>query len=253
MIDKDRLLVTIILAAGKGKRMKSFLPKALVKLSGRPLVHHVIDLAHSIGSQRILMVAGHCREMVIGATSQTGIEHVIQENQLGTGDAVMACRSKLDGYHGDILILSGDVPMLRPLTVASAYEIHRSSDSAATVFTFKPDNPNKYGRIIRGDDNELLDIVEAKDASADQLRIPEVNGGVYFFKADLLFKALNGISNDNASREYYLTDTIRVFSRWGERQAVFLVDDPVELSGINSQDELIELERKYMKQRALKS
>ena len=241
----NRSFATIIMAAGKGKRMKSDLPKVLHRLAGRPLVHHVIDLARSVGSDRIILVVSHKKELVIESTRDKAVQWAIQEQPIGTGDAVKSCRSNLQDYSGDVLILSGDVPMLRRETILNAYDLHQSTDAVATDFTFKPDDPDGYGRIIRGSSGELLGIVEQKDASPKQLQIGEVNGGIYFFRSDILFTALDQVTNDNASGEYYLTDTIGILARQGQRMSAYLVDDPGEMAGVNDSDQLAELERRY--------
>ncbi len=235
--------VTVIMAAGLGKRMHSELPKVLHRVNRRPLVHYVINLARSVGSGRILLVVGHGREQVIDATRELGVEWVVQPVPLGTADAVKSCQQSLEGYNGDVLILSGDVPLLRRQTVVEALEVHRRSGAAATVFTFQPPDPGGYGRIIRGRDDELLRIAEQKDASLDQLQIGEVNGGAYFYRAEALFRALENISFRTATGEYYLTETISILAGWGERLSAFLVEDPLELVGVNNLEQLNELEQ----------
>ena len=241
-----KTFVTIIMAAGKGKRMNDDLPKVLHPLAGRPLVHYVIDLARKVGSERILLVIGHKHELVKESTKHFEVEWVMQEKQLGTGDAIKVCQNTLDDYLGDVLILSGDVPLLKSETIKRAWKHHRVSNSAVTVFTFKPKDPVGYGRIIRGENGELQRIVEQNDAIRDVLLIEEVNAGIYFFKTDKLFQALSVIRNNNASGEYYLTDTISVLKQWGEPKAVFLVNDPIEVSGVNTQSQLSELEKHFM-------
>ena len=238
--------VTIIMAAGKGKRMNNSLPKVLHLLAGQPLVRYVIDLARKVGSERIILVVGHRYDLVEAATNEDGVEYVIQKKQLGTGDAVKVCQKSLNGYSGDVLVLSGDVPLMKAETVEAAWKLHRSSNAAVTVFTFKAEEAFGYGRIVRGDKNELLRIVEQNDASPQELQIKEVNAGIYFFKSDKLFQALSSISNNNASGEYYLTDTISVIKDWGEPEAAFLVEDPLEVAGVNTQEQLSDLENQFI-------
>lgn len=245
-----RSFVTIIMAGGQGKRMKSDLPKVLHRLNDRPLAYFVIDLAREVGSERILLVIGYKREMVREATLNMDVEWVVQEEQLGTGDAIKSCREALKGYKGDLLILSGDVPLLRPATIDSAFELHKKSSAAVTVFTFKPDNPTGYGRIIRGTKDELLRIVEEKDASDNERRIDEVNAGIYFFKSELLFPTLEEITNDNASGEYYLPDTVSLLGKRREPLAAFLVKDPVEVAGVNTAEQLLRLERELSERKS---
>ncbi len=237
--------VTIIMAAGKGKRMESDLPKVLHCLGGRPLVHHVIDLARDVGSNRIILIIGYKQEMVRDVTQHLDVELVVQRQQLGTGDAVKSCEHVLEGFSGDVLVLSGDVPLMRPSTVRNARMLHEQSNAAATVFTFKPDDPAGYGRIVRGDNDRLLRIIEQKDANPEEMKIDEVNAGIYFFKKDLMYRALEEVNNENASGEFYLTDTISVLAGWGERLTPFLVDDPVEVAGVNTLQQLSHMEKEF--------
>ncbi len=240
---------TIIMAAGKGKRMRNDLPKVLHPLAGRPLVHYVIELARSVGSERILLVIGHGSDLVREATRGLNVEWVVQERQLGTGDAIKSCRRDLAGFGGDVLILSGDVPLLQPTTVERAWSLHRESGAAATVLTFKPEDPTGYGRIIRGESGELLSIIEQKDVGTGMLKSDEVNSGVYFFRTEPLFQALDRISNRNAAGEYYLTDTISVLADSNEPLAAFLVEDPLEVAGVNTPQQLSRLEQKLILRR----
>jgi UDP-N-acetylglucosamine diphosphorylase/glucosamine-1-phosphate N-acetyltransferase len=243
------LFVTLILAAGFGKRMKSDLPKVLHPLAGLPLVHRVIQVARDVGSERTILIIGYKRNLVIDATMGMEVEYAVQERQLGTGDAVNACRDLLTGYDGDVLVLSGDVPLLEAKTIKDAYALHKAAEASATVFTFKPESPAGYGRIIRGSHDEFLRIVEQKDATAEESKIAEVNGGVYFFKCGELFKALKSVGNENAAGEYYITDTIAVLRASECVVAAFLVNDPIELEGVNNPEQLKSLEHEWLKRR----
>jgi len=240
---------TIILAAGMGKRMKSDLPKVLHTFAGKPLIHHVIDQAKSVGSDKIVLVIGHGRELVKEATAGMGVEYAVQEQQLGTGDAVQACKDHLASYRGDVLILSGDVPLLKSSSIESAHHLHTSRGSVATVFTFIPPTPDGYGRILRNKDNDLIGIVEHKDATSVQRSIGEVNAGIYFFDTVKMFKALQSVRNDNAAGEFYLTDTISVLAGWGEKLAGYVVEDALEVEGVNSPDQLKALETEWLRRR----
>lgn len=242
--------VTLVMAAGMGKRMKSDLPKVLHQVAGQPMVKHVIELAQRVGSERTILIIGHQRELVIEETKDAGVEWVVQEQQLGTGDAVKVCSEKLKDYDGDVLVLSGDVPLLRPESVQEAFEIHRETGAVATVFTFEPDDPEGYGRIVRGEKGELIRIVEQKDADVFELAITEVNGGIYFFRSRELFAALDLVSNDNAASEFYITDTIEILRQTGKRLSAYLVKDYLEMAGVNSQEQLAELERYFMTRQA---
>ena len=237
------------MAAGLGKRMRTGLPKVLHEVDGRPLVHYVIDLARSVGSSRILLVVSHGREQVMAATRDLNVEWVIQKEPLGTANAVNSCRETLDGYCGDVLILSGDVPLLGRRTVLEALDVHRRSHAAATVFTFYPPDPTGYGRIMRGSGGRLLRIAEQEGATAYELEIREVNGGVYFFAAEPLFRALEKVSFQTATGEYYLTDTISILAGWKERLSAYPVEDPLELSGVNNLKQLAEVERELVRRK----
>lgn len=239
--------ITIILAAGLGKRMNSDLPKVLHTLAGRALVHYVIDQARAADSERIILVVGHKRELVIAETSPRQVQWAVQERQLGTADAVKSCIPALEGCKGDILILSGDVPLLRSRTIQEAWALHLSTRAAATVFTFLPPNPQGYGRILRGNNQELLQIKEDKDADEKTLMINEVNGGVYFFKWQDLRLVLPLIRNDNKAQEYYITDAIKLLRDNHKQVSAFLVKDAWELSGVNSPQQLQELEAEYIR------
>jgi len=241
--------VTIIMAAGVGKRMRSNLPKVLHPLAGHSLVHYVIKLTQDMGSKRTVLVIGHGREQVIEQTRKYGVEWAVQEQQLGTGDAVMVCYEALKDYDGNVLILSGDVPLLRPESVSEAFNEHDSTQASATVFTFLPDDPTGYGRIIRGNDGEVLRIVEHKDASEDERVVNEVNGGIYIINSKQLFIALGKISNKNKSGEFYLTDTLEIIRQMGMRVSAYIVKDPIEMSGVNDSEQLKELEKYYLDNR----
>jgi len=237
---------TVILAAGLGKRMHSDLPKVLHQIAGKPLVHYVIDLARSVGSQRILLVIGHKRELVIKATVGMAVEYVVQEPQLGTGDAVKYCEPALKDFEGDVLVLSGDVPLMKPATVEAAYALHSQSEALVTVFTFAPDDPSGYGRIVRGEKGELRRIVEHKDTIGAEKSILEVNAGIYFFESKILFETLQQVTNRNAAGEYYITDVIGILEKQDRPLAAYFVADPIEVAGVNSLAQLKELEQIYL-------
>jgi bifunctional UDP-N-acetylglucosamine pyrophosphorylase/glucosamine-1-phosphate N-acetyltransferase len=176
-----------------------------------------------------------------------GVEYAIQQEQRGTGDAVQACKTLLREYSGNVLILSGDVPLLSAGTIQAAYRCHLDSQAVATVFTFIPPTPKGYGRIVRGDHGELIGIVEEKEATEEQKAIREVNAGIYFFDCRSMFKALEEVTNDNATGEFYLTDTISILQWWKAKLAAFLVTDPLEVEGVNNPDQLKMLENEWLK------
>ncbi len=235
--------ITIILAAGKGTRMKSDLPKVLHPVGGKPMLLHVVDLARKLGSQRIISIIGHKKELVIEALKPTGTEWVVQAEQLGTGHAVMQTAETLSDFSGDLLILSGDVPLLRPDTIRALLQKHRDTKAGATLLTAVFDNPEGYGRIVRNADGSLRAIVEHKDCTPEQLSLREINAGIYVMDSELCFKALKQINNDNSHGEYYLPDVLPYISEMGKTVALEIVPDHNEISGVNTPQQLAELNR----------
>ena len=236
-------LCTLIMAAGKGTRMKSDLPKVLHTLHGKTLIGHVIEQARSIGATRIVAIIGHRKEMVMESLAGSGVEFAIQEQQLGTGHAIMVTEKQLQGWSGDVLILSGDVPRLRAETLEAMLEQHRITASQATVLTTELENPHGYGRILRNEDGTLLRIVEEKDATDEIRGIREINSGIYLFDKELLFDALSKIGNDNAQKEYYLTDVLPMMIGQKHKVSLYLSPDASEIQGINTVEQLQEMEK----------
>ncbi|MCZ2133124.1 MAG: NTP transferase domain-containing protein [Bacteroidetes bacterium] len=251
-------LTIIILAAGKGKRMNNpDLPKVMVKLDGEPLIGHVLRQALQLEPRQIIVVTGHCKEQVISYVSSefgNSAEFVEQKEQLGTGHAALQTESVLKSYSGDALILSGDVPLLQASTMSDFVTRHRRYRPIvmASVLTMTIDNPAGYGRILRSPDGEFLRIVESKDAMPDESAVCEVNSGVYIVNAHLLFAALRKIDNNNAQKEFYLTDIIGIL-----RNKKFICNaiparDADELLGVNTPDDLACAERVYREKFAAK-
>jgi UDP-N-acetylglucosamine diphosphorylase/glucosamine-1-phosphate N-acetyltransferase len=240
-IPNKQSLATVILAAGKGTRMKSYMPKILHKVSRKPMLIHVIGLAKSIKSERIINILGHKKELVIEAIASENVEYVIQEPQLGTGHAVQQTELLLKDFYGDVLVLSGDVPLLRKSTIDNMLKIHRESDNGATVLTAIFDNPHGYGRVIRNNTDTLDFIIEEKDCDDEQRKIKEINAGIYIFKSTELFPALNKIKNDNKQNEYYLPDALKHIANAGQSIALHITDEPIEISGVNTVEQLREL------------
>ena len=226
-------LAAVVLAAGIGTRMKSATPKHLHPILGRRMVDWVVDAAREAGVERIVVVASPPTRDLL-----EGVEVAVQEEPLGTGDAVRCARAALDGFAGDILVLNGDVPALRPETIRGLVETHRSAGAAATVLSFEPADAGAYGRIVRGGDGRLARIVEAADASPEELALREVNSGIYAFEARLLWPALERLDAHNAQGELYVTDTLGLLVADGEPCAVQLADDPLEAEGVNTRAEL---------------
>jgi UDP-N-acetylglucosamine diphosphorylase/glucosamine-1-phosphate N-acetyltransferase len=255
-------LAVIILAAGKGKRMKSPIPKVLHLLSGKPILSYVINLARELNPERIAVVIGHGAEKVkewargkpAPASSKQGgqgardrIEFVEQKEQLGTGHAVMQTMNTLKNFDGDILILSGDVPLLKASTVHKLIKVHRESDAIITVLTTKINNPEGYGRIVKNETGSIVNIIEEKDASLKVKGIREINSGIYCFKKDFLFNLLKRLNRNNVQQEYYLTDAVDIAFKSGLKIGSLVVEDPYEVMGINTQEELKNANIKYQK------
>src|SRR5438445_3813898 len=226
-------LAAVVMAAGIGTRMKSATPKHLHPILGRRMVDWVVDAARDAGVERLVVVASPQTSDLL-----EGVEIAVQEEPLGTGDAVRCARSALEGFDGDVLVLNGDVPALRPETIRALVDTHRASDAAATVRSCAPSDAGAYGRIVRDGDGRLARIVEAGDASGEELALREVNSGIYAFKAQQLWPALDRLDAHNAQGELYVTDTLGVLVTDGELCAVQLAEDPLEAEGVNTRAEL---------------
>jgi bifunctional UDP-N-acetylglucosamine pyrophosphorylase/glucosamine-1-phosphate N-acetyltransferase len=234
--------IALILAAGKGKRMKSDLPKVLHKLNGRYIVDHVIEAARAAGIERQILVIGHRAEMVREALKDRGLSFALQAEQLGTGHAIMMAKELFGGFSGDLVVLCGDMPLVKPDTIKRLMEERHLLDAAAVVLTVVLDDPRKYGRIVRDEEGLLKAIVEYKDADDETRKIKEVNTGAYCFDWPKLEKILDMLNDNNLQKEYYLTDSISIFVARGETVGVLAASDPLEGFGINSVDELAMVE-----------
>ncbi len=246
-LDKKQKLATIIMAAGKGTRMKSDLPKVLHIVNDKPMLIHVIELAQHLHSERIINILGHKKELVIDAIASKNVEYVIQEPQLGTGHAVQQTYPLLKDFDGDVLVLSGDVPLLRKSTIEKMLKIHRDANNGATVLTAIFDNPHGYGRVIRKNNDTLDFIIEEKDCNDEQRKIKEINAGIYIFKSKELFPALDKIENNNKQNEYYLPDALKHIAKSGQSIALHITSEPMEISGVNTVEQLKELNLTYKK------
>lgn len=232
----------LVLAAGKGTRMKSKRPKVLHEVLFRPMLHHVLDTARAIDARGVTVVIGHGAEEVRTACAGfSGVEFALQEKQLGTGHAVMAAREPIAKLGGTLLILSGDTILTRPESLRAMLAAHRRAGALCTVGTAVVPRPQGYGRILRSADGGVADIREETDCSEAERRIDEVNGGIYCFEAAALLEALETLSTDNKQGEYYLTDTVRALAKKG-KTGRFLFEDPWEVAGINDHGALSEVE-----------
>jgi bifunctional UDP-N-acetylglucosamine pyrophosphorylase/glucosamine-1-phosphate N-acetyltransferase len=236
-------VVAVILAAGKGKRMKSDLPKVLHKLGGRPMVEYVIQTAKEVGVEKIILVVGHKWEKTQKLLKHLPVEFVIQDEQLGTGHAVMQTKDRLSDFDGDILVLCGDVPLLKSSTVKKLLEEHKTKKAKATVLTAIIEDPSGYGRIIRNKDGMVEKIVEDKDATVDEKKVKEINTGTFCFDSKSLFSVLGKITTDNKQGEYYLTDVLDLLRKENLPIWAVVAANSQETLGINSQEELEKMEQ----------
>ncbi len=231
-------VAAVILAAGMGKRMQSDLPKVLHAVGGRPMLLHVIDAVSAIGAAPIVVITGYQAERVEAACAGADVLFARQEQQLGTGHAVMQAAAALSGHSRSIVVLNGDVPGLRPATIRAFIDYHQHERAAATVLTAELDDATGYGRIVRDDQGRLLRIVEEKDASDSERAIREINSGLFCFEALELFPALKRVTRRNAQNEYYITDVIGLLAAEGKRVAAWRIADAREVAGVNNPDEL---------------
>ena len=235
---KGKKFCALILAAGKGTRMKSDLAKVLHVLVGKPLLHYSIEAARRAGAEKIVVVIGHQAQKIREKFHNSGCIFVEQKPQLGTGHAVLQAKDVLAAYQGLTVILCGDVPLLKPRTIKSLVEGHVTAGAAVTVLTTIPAEPQGYGRIVKCTDGSILKIVEERDATDAEKKISEINTGIYCVNTPFLFSALTKIDNDNSQKEYYLTDIVEIACREGKIARSHIVLDYIEVMGINTPEEL---------------
>jgi len=233
----------LILAAGKGVRMKSDMPKVLHKVCGSPMLQYVLEAARGAGLDPVRVVIGYGAERIREHFAGANVEWIEQKEQLGTGHAVMTAAPMYKGFSGDVVALYGDVPLLKAETISALLAAHRREKALCTVLTAKVDDPTGYGRIVRSKSGALKAIVEQRDATKAQLKIKEMNSGIMAFDGPTLFETIRRVKNDNSQREYYLTDVVEMLSRKRGKVATFTVDDPREILGINSRAQLAEVSR----------
>jgi bifunctional UDP-N-acetylglucosamine pyrophosphorylase / glucosamine-1-phosphate N-acetyltransferase len=231
--------LAIVLAAGKGTRMQSDLPKVLVPVAGRPMVRYVVDALRAAGVGRIVVVVGYRANLVRDELRNVpGVEFAEQREQLGTGHAVMMCREALAQHRGPVVVVAGDSPMLQASSVRRLLEESQKLDAACLLGTVLRDDPHGYGRIVRDAAGQFTGIVEEKDATPRQREIKEINVSTYVFDSQELLAALDQLRADNSQREYYITDCPAIMLREGKAVAALPVLQPCESLSINSPAEL---------------
>ena len=232
-------VAAIILAAGKGTRMKSGLVKVMHPLGDKAMIAWSVRAAKDAGAVSTVLVVGHQSERVVNYfADETSVDFALQEEQLGTGHAVSCASSRLAAFKGNILILCGDVPLIRPATLRQLLTHHQAGQATVTVLTARLANPFGYGRVVKGEDGGVLRIVEEKDASAEEKRIDEINSGIYCVDSEFLFTAVAALQNNNAQGEFYLTDIVKQGADQGKRCLSYAVADTEEIMGINDRVQL---------------
>ena len=233
----------IIMAAGKGKRMKSNLPKVLHNLAGKPILNYVLDTVDQLKAKRKILIVGYKSDKIRELIGDK-IEYVEQKEQLGTAHAVLQTKKLLSDFIGDVLILSGDVPFLTVKTLKKLLKYHQANNFCCTLVSAILKNPKCYGRIVRDKEGKIKRIVEDVDLSADKKKITEINSGIYCFNKEKLFQVLEKITTDNKQGEYYLTDTVEILLGEGLTIGNIIVKDYSEISGINDRLDLADASKK---------
>jgi bifunctional UDP-N-acetylglucosamine pyrophosphorylase/glucosamine-1-phosphate N-acetyltransferase len=237
-------VAAVILAAGKGTRMKSGLVKVLHPVAGQPMITWPIAAARGAGASPVVLVVGHQADAVRDTLSgQTDLSYSLQAEQLGTGHAVACAREALAGFSGQVLILCGDTPLLRSETLIGLVAFHRSRSAAVTVLTAAMADPFGYGRVLRGTDGTVLRIVEQKDATPEERAVCEINSGIYCMDAAFLFANIDSLTSENAQNEFYLTDLVAMASGQGKSCLAMSIDDADEIMGVNDRIQLAEAAR----------
>jgi bifunctional UDP-N-acetylglucosamine pyrophosphorylase / glucosamine-1-phosphate N-acetyltransferase len=223
----------VVLAGGLGTRMKSDTPKHFHRVLGRRMVDWVVEAARAVDADPLVVVTSPQ-----GVAQFDGIQTAVQAEPRGTGDALASARQALDGVAGDLFVLSGDAPVISPKLLSELLATHRREGAAATILSFRPQDPREYGRVIRERDGSVRAIVEAGDASPDELAVDEVNSSIYVFAADRLWPALEQLDTSNEQGELYLTDAVRALVENGDHVAAYVAPDPAEAEGVNTRAEL---------------
>ena len=235
-------LAVVIMAAGKGTRMESDLPKVLHKLSNKTLLNHVIDTSLELNPKKIIVIIGHEAQMVKNSVEAKNILFSLQAEQKGTGHAIMQTSQHLKDFDGDTLILSGDVPLIKKTTLTSLIDNQRNNQYDACMLTAEIDDPTGYGRVIRNKNNNLEKVSEHKDCNPEQLLINEINSGIYIFNNKLLFQLLPQLQNNNAQSEYYLPDVLTMIVNSNGNIGLEKSNNFIEIQGVNTVEQLLNIE-----------
>ncbi len=235
-------LAAVILAAGKGTRMKSGMPKVLHKICGRSMLSYVLEAVASAGVEQNIVVVGFGADLVAQEVAGRG-QVALQAEQLGTAHALLQASPLLKEFNGQLLVLCGDTPLIEPETLSRLVETHRATGAVATVLTAQVEEPTGYGRVIRDKQGRVKRIVEQKDASPQEIEVLEINTGIYCFESAGLFEALDKVTPANAQGEYYLTDIIKTYAAEGRAVGAMLLANQAEAAGINDRVQLAEVER----------
>ena len=232
-------LVIAILAAGKGKRMKSLLPKVLHTIKNKTLIENVIETSFKLNSHKVIIIVGYKKELIKNKLIKYNVEFAEQNEQKGTGHAIQQCEKNIESLEGNILILSGDVPLISEKTLSNLIKLHKKNNSIASMISSNINNPTGYGRIKRDSEDCFISIVEHKDATEEELKINEINAGIYIFDIKTLFSKLSKIKNNNSQGEYYLGDVLKHIN--ANKISIFKTTDQHEILGINNVEQLNEI------------
>jgi len=234
-----RPLAIAILAAGKGTRMNSSIPKVLHKINNKPMILSVVDLSKELNPEKLITIVGYKKNLVMEALKNNNIIFVTQKEQKGTAHAIQQCNKELENFDGNLLILSGDVPLITKNTIDSLLSVHCLNNSKASMLTTLFEDPTGYGRIVRNSNNKFKKIIEHKDATNEELNIKEINAGVYIFDSKTLFKKINLIKNKNTQKEYYIVDIFNFLKL--DEISVFRTKNSTEIAGVNTKNQLLKL------------
>ena len=240
-------LAVIILAAGKGTRMDSDLPKVLHTIGDLPMISRVVETAKQLGAERILPILGYKNDLVKSALTNYPVEIVLQLQQFGTAHAVMQCTENLKQFYGNVLILYGDVPLITVNTLSKLLSVHIGNDTKGTILTTDLSDPTGYGRIIRDENGNLSKIVEENDATQSERMVKEINSGIYVFKSQTLFNLLPMVGNNNSQKEYYLPDVLNLILEENGKVSIEKIENYYELQGVNDKEQLNEINEQYEK------